>query len=292
MGSLYGFEVKSDLSLRRLNAAVGTRGELVVEAASKPLVEPEGEPAGSLVSEDGYRWFASYELDNGNCLLQMPPTGAFLLEPARGRIVVDTRDADAELREHRIASSAICTLLSMRDDLVLHAAAVETGGGAIVFCGPSQRGKSTLARALGESGCRLLGEDGIAIELAEAGAVAHPGARGVRMRDRADAGGRHRTTLLDDPGPGEPQACPVGAIVLLGERGPEFSVEPLPAARALALLTPSLIHSGGRGSIGVAFQRLAALLASAPALEISLPDDLDALPQLCQRFLDSTLVRG
>jgi hypothetical protein len=291
MGSLYGFEVKSELPLRRLNAAAGTRGELVVEAAAESLVEPAGEPAGSLVADDGHRWFASYELDGGDCLLQMPPTGSFLLEPADGRIVVDCEDEDLELREHRIASSAICTLLSLRGDLVLHAAAVEDGGRAIVFCGPSLRGKSTLARALGESGCRLLGEDGIAIELGEQGAIVHPGARGVRLRSR-DGRGRQRTVLLDDPGGREPASCPVAAVVLLGERGEHFTARALDPARALALLTPNLVHSGGRTSIATAFQRLAALLASVPALEISLPDDLEALPEECERFLDATRIPG
>ncbi|HEU4944373.1 MAG TPA: hypothetical protein VFT10_04350, partial [Solirubrobacterales bacterium] len=89
---------------------------------------PAGEPAGSLVDDDGRRWFASFELEDGNCLLQMPPTGSFLLEPSGGRVWVDSMDGDAELLEHRIASSAICTLLSMRGDLVLHAAAVESDG--------------------------------------------------------------------------------------------------------------------------------------------------------------------
>jgi hypothetical protein len=290
MGSLYGFEVKSDLPLRRLNSAAGTRGELVVEAVSEPLAAPNGEPAGSLVSEDGTRWFASYELDGNECLLQMPPTGSFLLRPAGGRIAVDGGDGDAELLEHRIASSAICTLLSMRGDLCLHAAAVEADGRAVVFCGPSLRGKSTLARALGAAGCRLLGEDGIAIELGESEAVAHPGARGVRMRGPGD--GRQRPILIEDPGAAEPGSCPVVTVVLLGERKAEFAVEPLQPARALALLTPNLIHSGGRASIGAAFQRLAALLGTVPALQISLPDDLEALPQACQRFLDSTRIRG
>ncbi len=291
MGSLYGFEVKSDLPLRRLNAAAGTRGELTVEAVAKPLVAPDDEPAGSLVDDDGRRWFASYELGDGGCLLQMPPTGSFLLEPGDGRIAVDSSDGDAELLEHRIASSAICTLLSMRSDLALHAAAVEAEGRAIVFCGPSLRGKSTLARALGEAGCRLLGEDGIAIELGADGLVAHPGARGVRVRHR-DGDGRQRTALLEDPGDGEAAPCPVATVVLLGERGAEFEVEPLEPARALTLLTPNLIHSGGRASIGAAFQRLARLLGSVPALRASLPDDLDALPKTCQRFLDATRVPG
>lgn len=291
MGSLYGFEVKSDLPLRRLNAATGTRGELVVETAGAQLVPPAGEPAGSLVGADGQRWFASYELDGGDCLLQMPPTGSFLLEPASGRIVVDSAVGDAGLLEHRIVSSAICTLLSIRGDLALHAAAVEVDARAIVFCGPSLRGKSTLARALGEAGCRLLGEDGIAIELGERGPIAHSGARGVRMRSR-DGDGWQRTVLLEDPGRGEARPRPVATVVLLGERGAEFEVEPLEPARALTLLTPNLIHSGGRAAIAGAFQRLAMLLGTVPALQISLPDDLDALPQTCQRFLDSTRLRG
>jgi hypothetical protein len=291
MSSLYGFEVKSELPLRRLNSAAGTRGELVVEAAAEPLVAPDQEPTGSQVTDDGYRWFSSYELDGDECLLQMPPTGSFLLQPANGRVVVDSTDEDTELREHRIASSAICTLLSQRGDLVLHAAAVEAEGRAIVFCGPTLRGKSTLAKALGEDGCRLLAEDGIAIELGKQGPVAHPGARGVRMRSRDD-NGRHRSALLEDPGAGEPGPSAVATIVLLGERGAEFEVEPLEPARALALLTPNLIHSGGRASIAAAFQRLASLLGTVPALEVSLPDNLDALPTVCQRFLDATRVGG
>ncbi len=290
MSSLYGFEVKSDFPLQRLNSAPGTRGELVVEMAEESLAPPAGEPAGELVGADGQRWYASYELDGGDCLLQMPPTGTFLLAPARGRIAVESSDGDEELLEHRLASSAICTLLALRGDLALHAAAVEADGRAIVFCGPSLRGKSTLARALGEAGCRLLGEDGIAIELGEQGPIAHPGARGVRMR--GPGGGQQRPALVEDPGPGEPGPCPVAAVILLGERGAEFAIEPLAPARALALLTPNLIHSGGRASIAAAFQRLAGLLGSATALRISLPDDLEALPETCQRFLDSTRIRG
>lgn len=291
MGSLYGFEIKTDLPLRRLNSAPGTRGELVVATATSALEAPLREPIGSRVTDDGHRWFASYELDRGGCLLQMPPTGSFLLDPAASRIVVDSTDEDTELLEHRIASSAVCTLLSMGADLVLHAAAVEAAGEAIVFCGPSLRGKSTLAQALGEAGCRLLGEDGIAIELGEEGPIAHPGARGVRMRSRG-GDGRRRIDLLEDPGGVEAEPCPVTSVVLLGERGAGFEVEQLVPARALALLTPNLIHSGGRAAIAAAFQRLAALLATAPAFEISLPDDLEALPEACQRFLDVTRIPG
>jgi hypothetical protein len=292
MGSLYGFEVESELPLRRLNAASGTRGTLRVDLAMSPLTPPNGlEPVGFLEDGQGRRWYASYALDDERRLLQMPPTGSFLLEPGAGRVAVERTDEDDELLEHRIASSAICTLLAEREDLVLHAAGVEHEDRAIVFCGPSLRGKSTLARALGEAGCRLLGEDGIAIELGDEGPRAFPGARGVRVRGRDDDG-RHRTDLLPDPGPDEPGPCPVAAVVLLEARGPAFEVERLERARALALLTSNLVHSGGRGALAATFARLASLLAVTPTLSVSLPDDLAALPAAAEKLLDSVQIRG
>jgi hypothetical protein len=105
----------------------------------------------------------------------------------------------------------------------------------------------------------------------------------VRVRSR-DGNGLNRTDLVADPGSDEPAPCPIGAVVLLGERGSELEVEPLKPAQALALLTPNLIHSGGRASIGAAFARLATLLGSVPALGVSLPDDLEALPATAQRL--------
>lgn len=288
MGSLYGFEIGSDLPLRRLNPAEGTRGELVVALSGEPLSPPEHEPVSELVDDDGRRWYASYELEDGRCLLELPPSGSFLIDPAAGRVTVERGDDDGELLEHRIASSAICLLLALRGNLVLHASAVETGGRAVLFCGPTQRGKSTLARALGEAGHQLLGEDGIAIDLGgDGGPIAFPGARGVRARSR-DENGRNRTDLVEDPGGGVPAPCPPAAVVLLGERGATLTVERLEPARALALLTPNLVHSGARGAIGAAFANLATLLGSVPAFDASLPDDLAALPESAHELLDAT----
>jgi hypothetical protein len=290
MGSLYGFEVKAELPLRRLNAAAGTRGELTIEVADRPLAVTRGEPVSTLVGDDGRRFYASHEL-NGRCLLELSPSGEFLLDPAAVRVTVGVGDDDAVLREHRIVSSAAGTLLAMRGDLVLHASAVAVGGGAVVFCGPTGRGKSTLALALGEAGHPVLAEDGVAIDLEQERPVAFPGARGIRVR-RLGADGSRRTDLVEDPAPGEPPACPVAAVVLLGERGEELSIEPLPAARALALLTPNLTHSGGRAAIAAAFGRLAHLLGAVPAFRASLPEDLESLPAAAADLLDGVASRG
>jgi hypothetical protein len=291
MGSLYGFEIRSELPLRRLNAARGRRGELSIEVAANRLEPPAAEPVSTLVDEGGRRWYASYELDGGQCLIELPPSTTFLLDPDPGRLLVESSEQDTDLLEHRIVSSAACTLLAMRGDLVLHASAVETVGGAVVFCGPTQRGKSSLARVLGLSGHGVLGEDGIAIELSANRVMAFPGARGVRVRSR-DTDGRDRTDLSADPGPGEPAPCPLAAVVLLAERSAELRVEPLEPALALALLTPNLVHSGSRAAIAAAFAQLATLLRSVPAFNASLPDDLAVLPQSAPELLDAVAAAG
>jgi len=285
MGSLYGFEVESELPLQRLNGATGTRGALTIERAPKPFELPERDPDGVLEDDEGRRWYASYDLGDGRCLICMPPAGSFVLDAPSGQVLVEDGGFDDELLEHRIGSSVICTLLAERGDLALHAAAVEVGGAAVILCGPTHRGKSTLARALGDAGRPLLAEDGLTVALGDDRATAYPGARGVRIRANG-TGDRPRVTLLPDPGPREPQPSPVAAIVLLGERGTGLDVERLEPARALALLTPNLIHAGSRRAIGAAFSRLAALLQTTPAFQAKLPDDLARLPAASAELLD------
>jgi hypothetical protein len=285
MASLYGYEVETELPLERLNRGAGERGTLRVGPAAEPLVRPPGPPSGELVDESGVSWYESFEFD-GRCQLHLPPTGSFLLVPEEPAIVVDRSggDDDAELLEHRIASAAVCTLLAMRGDLVLHACAVQRSESCVVFCGPSGRGKSTLALALGEAGMPVLAEDGVAIDLdAAGGPLAYPGARGVRRR--GPRGRRSETRLAADPA-SEPGPARVAAVVLLGERGDGLEVAPLGAATATAALTTHLVHSGGRESIAAAFARLARLLGAVPAFTCSLPDDLAALPTAAVEALD------
>lgn len=289
MGSLYGFEVKTELPLRRLNAAAGTRGELTIDVAREPLPALRGEPVSTLVGDDGRRFYASYELGD-RCLLELPPSGEFLLDPGAVRLTVDVGNDDDALREHRIVSSAVCTLLAMRSDLALHASAVAVEGRAVLFCGPSGRGKSTLALALGEAGNEVLSEDGVSISIGPEGPIAFPGARGIRVRSVGTDGSR-RTDLVPDPAHREPPPCPVAAVVLLGGRGGALTIEPLEAARSLALLTPNLTHSGTREAIAAAFGRLARLLHTVPVFRASLPEDLDSLPSAGAGLLDGVASR-
>ncbi len=277
MGSLYGFEVKSELPLRRLNAAAGTRGELTIESAERRSPE-RCDPVSTLVDETGARWYASYELDGGDCLLELPPTGSFLLDPAAGRIAVDAATPATSCSSTAIASSAICTLLAMRGDLVLHAAAVEVDGQAVLFCGPTQRGKSTLARALGEAGHPVLGEDGIAIGLERDGRPPFPARAGcgcaAAMVDGAGAPScwptrcRRATSLPGRDGRSARRARhgTRGRAAGAGARARPAHSQPRPQRQP----------AGDRRRLR---QPRRPAAARSPAFAASLPDDLGALPR-------------
>jgi hypothetical protein len=284
MPSLYGYEIESELPLTRLNQAPGTRGAISISQLTDPPAASEGEPVAQVDAEDGTPLYVVY-VEDGRCALKMPPSGWFELDPNAGTVGVLREGGDDELLEHRISSTAICTLLAMRGDLTLHASGVALDGRAVIVCGASWAGKSSLARALGEAGHEVLGEDGIAIDLT-AEPIAYPGPRGVRVRSGEGEG--LRVDLAPDPGPAEPGPCAIGAVILLLERGDELLIERLDPTVALTRLTQTMIHDGTHDGISASFARLARLLHTVPGFTASLPDDLPELPAAAQDLLDAT----
>jgi hypothetical protein len=274
VGSVYGYDLVSEIPLRRLNPMPGPRGELEVVRSDEAITDLVGRLTGYLEAPGEGAYYAVAEVERG-CLICCSRSGNFLVDPRRDRIEVEAKD-DPELLEHRILSAAVCMLLSLRGELVLHAAAVEIGDSAVVFCGPTGRGKSTLVRALGELGAPILSEDGVVIAPEDGGWTVHPGARGVRIRPPGEAAARG--ILQPDPGP-PPQPRPLSALIALEPRGDDSHLIGLPDARALPRLTSNLVHTGGRDSIATSFQLLADACAGAETLSLSLPDSLERLPE-------------
>ena len=115
-------------------------------------------------------------------LVDCRAAGMFSVEPAARRVrVAAAPGCSPAVLEHRIVATAVPLLASEMGDAVLHASAVVGGDGAVLFCGPSGRGKSTLARA---SGLPVLAEDGAVLVSDEPG---EPAARVAGSDRRACA---------------------------------------------------------------------------------------------------------
>jgi len=292
-GSLYGFDVATEVPLARLRADAGRRGLVTLGLAR--LDEPSG---GEVVHE----WFGpevTFRMrrvgDRLHCSCSV--TGSFVVDAAAGSIQAQPRsDRGTDgMWEHRMVGTAVPLLLAERGDLVVHAAAIETDAGAVLFVGPAGRGKPTLALTAPALGLRILAEDGVDVD---GDGVVWPGPRGVRIRrDVVDA-----LALETRSQPGAtprrkathfiPDALyadePVGlaAVVILAERsGNGLLAEPLEPAAAVPVLVPSLIF-GGSDRLAQAFGLACGLVELVPVFRAAMPDDLAAAPDALRALIE------
>jgi hypothetical protein len=290
-GSLYGFDVATDVPLARLRRGAGSRGSLTLSLAN--VAEPT---SGEVVHE----WFGpevTFRMhrvgERLHCSCSV--TGTFVVDAAAGSVEAQPLRGTDEMWEHRMVGTAIPLLLAERGDLVVHAAAIETDAGALLFVGPAGRGKSTLALTAPALGLRVLAEDGVDVD---GDGVVWPGPRGVRVRrdvvdrlpfeTRAQSSttrGRKATHFIPDALYAD-EPVRIGAVVLLAERSPDGLVaEPLDPAAAVPTLVPSLIF-GGSDRLARAFGLACGLVERVPAFRAAMPDDLAAAPDALRELVD------
>ena len=273
MGSIFGYEVVSDVPLRRLSDAVGARGRVHVRRADRPLLDRPGELT-VWHEQPGGGGFALAR--SGVALLAWcDATGEYEIDASDATVRCNSR-AGGDAWEHRIGTMAVPLLLAELGELALHAAAVDGSGRAVLFAGPSGRGKSTLALAASEGGPPVLSEDGVTIDPDDERLRVWPGLRGVRV-EVADApnGSRGRRRFIELPAEREArEPLPLGAICLLAERGERLEISSLSPAAGVPALVPSLVHSGEAAGLARAFALLARVLVRVPAYRVSVPDDL------------------
>ena len=270
MASIYGYEVESTLPLRRLRKQPGPRGKIGIAEGPPTLLDRVGDLLA--YREDEGETFAVASAGAIH-LVACSATGAYELDARRRRVRV-AATATQGMWEHRLLSVVLPMMLSADGELMLHAAAVRLGPGALLLCGPARRGKSTLALTLARLGYPVLSEDGSAVERVDGSWVVWPGAAGVRIR-----GTRGREPeVVSSRGPEPDGAAPVIAVALLTPRQARLGIERLAPARALAAISGHLIHPGGRAAAAVAFGAAADLLGQIPAFELTMPDGLAGLP--------------
>lgn len=185
--------------------------------------------------------------------------------------------------------------LGQRRYLLLHAAAVERDGRALILTGVSGAGKSTLAALLMARGWRLMGDEFLLVDPATG--LAHAFPRLISLKNRAvDVVAAALTDARFGPSQPEtpkgdirhlvPDARAIAAmdapaqpaLILFPSFGFAAATRPVPASETFMRLTQASTNYVALGERG--FDALTRLVASVPAHAIDYPDTDTALAEV------------
>ena len=134
--------------------------------------------------------------------------------------------------------------LGERRYLLIHAAAVERGGKALILPGDSGSGKSTLAAMLAERGWRLLADEFVIIDMASDAVLPFP--RAISLKNSAIAEMERRISDADRFGP-LLSATPKGELRHLRPNDEAIRRMDEPASPALILFPAFGFHPASEG---------------------------------------------
>ena len=230
--------------------------------------------------------------------------GKCRVRQGRDVLVEPVPQADPRLIRLFILGHVVSALLHQRQRLVLHASAVGINGGAVIFLGNSQEGKSTLAAFLHQQGHVLLSDDLTAVGTEGGQPIVYPGFPQLKLWPdaiqslgedpealpllRSHYDKRARRAIRGFP----ERPLPLGGVFLLGE-GPVQRIIPCPPQEAfLELIRHTLGATILRdtGESGTHFHHCADLLKSVPLCRLERPRDLNGLPETA-RLIERTVAK-
>lgn len=151
----YGLKIESDIEIPELMAVnidkTRTSSMQVDVHILSGFVPDELEHA---AVKEGY-----YQAKSNQILLQIEDVASFLI--SNGKEIIIERHSNISDDKVRLYLLGSCfgALLHQRGLLVLHASAIITNQGAVLFVGPSGNGKSTTVAALAKRGYRIIADD-------------------------------------------------------------------------------------------------------------------------------------
>ena len=154
-----GLSVSSDIALPGLIAGAPERAPQVTIRRG-PVPESLPGPSAS-----GPTW----QIAGRQFLFRIPDIARFLLTDGSEILFAPESDETSADIPIFILGSAFGILLHQRQQIVIHASAVRVGKKAVLFCGQSGAGKSTMAAALAQRGFPLVTEDVCAIAAINSG---------------------------------------------------------------------------------------------------------------------------
>ncbi len=201
-----------------------------------------------------------------------------------------------ELRLYTLGS-AWAALGYMRGAAMWHASAVMLGGRAVLLCGESGEGKSTLAAALVARGAALVSDD---LARVEAGGIAriHPSATRIKLWSEAIAhlGWEDRKVQRDwyrenkfhcEAPTAVADSAPVDLVAIVSlEEGDAVDLQSLDGAEALetvlrqTMFRPEMIEA--LGTWGKQGAMAAYIVAQCPVYRLTRPRDMMQLDAACE----------
>lgn len=289
----YGLLIESDVRLPLPPATPGQPDLVLYRAEDRdvPHERPPGARLAEIARPDNTIF---YTLTRGDRLiLRYPGLCDFVGD---SHIAVHLHPgADEALLPVLIAGALLAIHLMLRNQLVLHASAVQADDQAVAFVGRSGMGKSTLATALCAKGYPLVSDDLLRVD---AELMVHPGSTETRLRDSArvlasdgyeTADGRlavRPSVLVDAP-------LPLAACVIPhpSREVASVSTRRLRPVEALLRLSsyPRVLGWTDPTTMAVTFQALGDLVERIPIIEATIPWGLPFAPGVLEELLVSAL---
>lgn len=237
-----------------------------------------------------------YQTDAGY-LMWIPGMGGFEVEPGNRRVTVPV-GADPVRREARMWGVPTSLLVTPRGDLPIHASSVEVDGRALLFCGPSRFGKTTLAAAFLAAGHRMLSEDLTCIRSGPEPLVL-PGPALLRLRrDVHERLGPFDSTSvaaedddrvhlgLDGKLRGSADPVPLAGLVILRRRGIDIRLYEVEGARFLPELFSMSFALPTDADRARSFGAAVDLASSVPVWVLDRPLRFELLGDVIERLID------
>lgn len=247
----------------------------------------------------GAIWFEYFQTLGGR-LLRFPKLVDFEFDPSdlsRPVRAVPAPDVDRDTIEHLFHNNVVPMLMADGGALILHGAAVDIGGLAVIFMGTTGRGKSTLAASFASTGFPFLSDDSVRLDSTDTGYLAQPSYPSIRLwRDSDDAvlSGRVREVSgvkfsgkarYAAGGEIPHSACPLplSAIYVLASEAPATTViQPLGANEAMMEFVQHsfILDLQSETTVGGHFERMAALANKVSVFSLNYPRDYALLPDV------------
>lgn len=174
----YGLRIRSDLELPELKSLQPDEGRSLAEVSVRLGILPNLDPL-ACPRFDLHTWANETSLR-----LSIPEVGSFLVRNGNEILIEPAPGIDEDSLRVFLVGSAFGALLMQRGLLVLHGNAIRVANHAMICCGDSGVGKSTLAAGFMLRDYAVLADDVVPVS---SDAYAIPGVRRIKLwRDAAE----------------------------------------------------------------------------------------------------------